>query len=95
MRAGRKRISRLGFFDEDSALQTMSSSTRSPTRYPSVLSLWIVQGKEQEMEEYAYLRSRSFMPPTRFWVYWTTSEKRKANAEADISAVRVLLRLRS
>lgn len=43
----------------------------------------------------ADLRSRSFMPLTRFWVYWTISEKRNANAEADISAVRVLLILRS
>lgn len=31
------------------------------------------------------------MPLTRFWVYWTTSENRKANAEAETSAVRVLL----
>lgn len=35
------------------------------------------------------------MPLTRFCIYWTTSEKRKANAEADISAVRVLFSGRS
>jgi hypothetical protein len=32
------------------------------------------------------------MPLTRFCMYCTTSEKRKAKAEADTSAVRVLLR---
>ena len=32
MSAGRKRISRLGAFDDDSARQLMSSSTRVPTR---------------------------------------------------------------
>ena len=39
MSAGRKRISRFGVFEEDSARQTMSSRTRAPTRYPRVLSL--------------------------------------------------------
>jgi len=79
IRAGRNRISRLGVFEEDSFLHDMSSSTRAPTRYPKVFSL----------------RSRSAIPLTRFCVYCTTSEKRKANAEAETSAVRVLLRLRS
>lgn len=36
-------------------------------------------------------RSRSLIPLTRFCVYWITSEKRKANAEAETSDVRVLL----
>ena len=36
-------------------------------------------------------RSRSLIPLTRFCVYWMTSEKRKANAEAETSDVRVLL----
>lgn len=35
------------------------------------------------------------MPVTRFWVYWTTSEIRKANAAAETSVVRVLFKLRS
>lgn len=94
MRAGRRRISRFGVFEEDSARQTMSSRARTPTRYPRVLSLRVVNERGQERDD-AYLRSRSFMPLTRFWVYWTISEKRNANAEAEISAVRVLLRFRS
>lgn len=40
-------------------------------------------------------RSRSLIPLTRFWVYCTTSEKRNANAEAETSVVRVLLRFLS
>ena len=39
MSAGRNRISRLGAFEPDSARQTMSSSTRTPIRYPRVFSL--------------------------------------------------------
>jgi len=35
------------------------------------------------------------MPVTRFWVYWTISEKRKANADPDTSEMRVLLRFLS
>ncbi len=49
----------------------------------------------QFVNEDTDLRSRSAMPLTRFWVYWTTSENRKAKAEAETSAVRVLLRFLS
>ena len=42
-----------------------------------------------------HLRSRSLIPVTRFWVYWTISEKRKANADPDTSEMRVLLRFLS
>lgn len=40
-------------------------------------------------------RSKSFIPLTRFCVYCTTSEKRKAKADAETSAVRDLLRFLS
>jgi len=39
IRAGTSLISRLGALDDDSERQTMSSKTREPMRYPSVLSL--------------------------------------------------------
>ena len=45
MRAGRRRVSRFGVFEEDSARQTMSSRTRTPTRYPRVLSLCAVSAR--------------------------------------------------
>lgn len=79
----------------DSVLHAFNSRTLTPTLYPSVFSLnnrgdkyggvsWEVRG--------THLRSRSLIPLTLFWVYWTTSEKRKAKEEAETSAVRVLLR---
>lgn len=40
-------------------------------------------------------RSRSLIPFTRFWVYCTISENRKAKAEAETSDTRVLLRFLS
>jgi hypothetical protein len=102
MRAGRNRISRLGAFEPDSARQTMSSSTRMPIRYPSVFNLGghghcqlKAEKRMPGCKKNTHLRSRSFMPLTRFCVYCTISEKRNAKAEAETSAVRVLFRFRS
>jgi hypothetical protein len=58
MRAGRKRISRFGVFEEDSARQTMSSRTRAPTRYPRVLSLQAVSERRKRKMQRTCARGR-------------------------------------
>ena len=96
IRAGKNRISRLGAFDADSALQTIVSRTLVPIRYPSVFNLSIgFQSCSSNTDEPLYLRSRSLIPLTRFCVYCTISENRKVKAEAETSAFRVLLRFLS
>lgn len=78
MRAGRNFISRFGAFEVDSDLHAFSSRTLIPTLYPNVFNLVIEEMNIRTLGEKRgdYLRSRSLIPLTLFWVYWTTSEKR-------------------
>src|SRR5436190_10877079 len=82
-------VSLLEFF----SLQTRSSRTLCPTRYP--ISFNLKYSRSATLEDREYRRSNSAIPSTLFWAYATISAKRKVYAECESSKPRERFRLRS